>query len=305
MKKNKIKKYTVSIGIPAYNEESNITYLLSDLLRQKGRGFSIKEIIVSSDGSQDKTVEKVSSFQNKIVSVIDNYRRSGIAARLNQLVKLSTSDILVILNADISIQDSLFIEKLINPIVQKRADLTSCPIQELPAQNFFEHILAVSMKIKHRIFKHIRQGNNVFTCHGPARAFSKKIYKKIHFPSSIGEDAYSYLFCIYYGYTYEYVTKAHVLYKLPTNLLDHQKQSERFFYSKIQMEKLFGEKFVKTQYHIPFTYIIESFIYFAIKNPIKIFSYLLILVFLKIKPISLSTMKEEWDISNSSKVLRA
>jgi len=53
------KLITVSIGIPAYNEEANIGKLLSSLIKQKEAGFIIKEIIVVSDQSTDKTDEIV------------------------------------------------------------------------------------------------------------------------------------------------------------------------------------------------------------------------------------------------------
>ena len=50
------KKLTVTIGIPAYNEEANVRNLLVSLLAQKETNFKLQEIIVVSDGSTDKTV---------------------------------------------------------------------------------------------------------------------------------------------------------------------------------------------------------------------------------------------------------
>ena len=61
MKKHK--KLTVTIGIPAYNEEKNIGRLLRALLRQKTNGLSIKKIIVISDASTDKTSQIVRGFK--------------------------------------------------------------------------------------------------------------------------------------------------------------------------------------------------------------------------------------------------
>ena len=50
-------KPTIEIGIPALNEEANIGYLIESLLKQDKSGYELKRILVSSDGSTDRTVE--------------------------------------------------------------------------------------------------------------------------------------------------------------------------------------------------------------------------------------------------------
>lgn len=49
-----MKKLSVSVGIPAYNEEQNIASLIFGILKQKVNNITLKEIIVISDGSTDK-----------------------------------------------------------------------------------------------------------------------------------------------------------------------------------------------------------------------------------------------------------
>ncbi len=49
----------ISVGVIAYNEENNIANLLDSLLKQSAR---IKEIVVVSSGSTDKTNEIVKEF---------------------------------------------------------------------------------------------------------------------------------------------------------------------------------------------------------------------------------------------------
>jgi len=55
----------VSIGVMAYNEERNIDNLLNTLLNQRTNKINIKEIIVISSGSTDKTNEIVQRFSKK------------------------------------------------------------------------------------------------------------------------------------------------------------------------------------------------------------------------------------------------
>lgn len=298
-----MKKTKVCIGIPAYNEEMNIGYLLQNLLRQQADDFVLDEIIVSSDGSDDRTTEIVKSFNNNKIKIIDNKEREGTGFRQNQIFKFANADILVLLNADISIEDMFVLKKLIKPVLSEDADLTSCLIKELAAKNFFEKALSVGMDIKTRIFGTYKGGDNVYTCHGPVRAFSKRLYKKINFKNSIGEDAFSYLFCLYHGYKYVYVKDAEVFYKLPSHILDHQKQSQRFLYSKKIMANIFGEDFISLYYHIPLTNFLEAFLYYFIKNPLFTLVYVLIVTFLRIKCLFLKDPKDAWDISLSSKNL--
>jgi len=123
---NKIKQTAITIGIPALNEEFNIGALLDSLLKQKQEGFCIKKIIISSDGSTDNTVSIVNSYKDRRVKVIDNKVRKGVAVRQNQLIDHANTDILVLLDADITVADPKFLKKLIAPIKAGKADLCSC-----------------------------------------------------------------------------------------------------------------------------------------------------------------------------------
>ncbi len=55
----------ISIGICAYNEEKNIGNLLKRLISIKPKKANIKEIIIVSDGSIDKTNEIIKNFQKR------------------------------------------------------------------------------------------------------------------------------------------------------------------------------------------------------------------------------------------------
>ena len=71
------KKPTVTIGIPAYNEEANIKNLLDSILSQIQNNFIIDEIIVVSDGSSDKTADIVRSLNNSLINLIEDKERLG------------------------------------------------------------------------------------------------------------------------------------------------------------------------------------------------------------------------------------
>lgn len=293
---------TVTVGIPAFNEEANILSLISSLLKQKKDKFRLKEILISSDGSEDKTVDLIKGIKSPIVRVIDNKSRKGQAERQNQIIKQTDSDVLVLLNADILIKDKNFLEKLILPIIKNKADLTSARIVELIPRKFLEKVLAVSMDFKRVMFESFNKGNNIYTCHGRARGFSRRLYKKIRFKDSVGEDAYSYLYCYKSGFPYTYVKSAEVYYKLPDNFADHKKQSIRFLKSQNELFEEFGGM-VNKSYKLPKKAIVKGLIIYTFKNPIKLFIYLIILNLMRLKAKFEEKTSNTWEISTSSKKL--
>jgi glycosyltransferase involved in cell wall biosynthesis len=215
--------HTITVGIPVYNEGLNIERLLKSIYLQKSKKIRIREIIVTSDGSSDDTVEKaVHSAQKSIkLIVIDNKDRKGISRGLNQIIKRSRTDVLVTLDGDIQIRDSFFIEKLVEPIISGKADFTSSATAELKPVSSVAKALAVSMKIKRGLFSSFADGNNLYTCFGLARGYSKKFYQRLNFKVSVGNDMYSYLSCLSLGLTFVHAKKATAYYRVPETFIDN------------------------------------------------------------------------------------
>lgn len=297
------KKPTVTIGIPAYNEEANIGFLLKDLMDQKNDNYKLEKIIVSSDGSTDNTVRVVKRFDNKKIKVIVGRTRRGNANSQNKIIKHSRSAVLVLLNADIRIRDRHFLQKLIEPISRGNVDLAAAFLQEVTPSNFFEKMLSVSVQLKKDVFEKYKSGNNLHTCHGVARALSRRFYKQLKFRTSFGEDAYTYLFCIWLNYQYRFVKRAVVYYKLPDNLLDHQRQSMRYFQSKEKFFEEFGEDFVRKHYYLPINLLLKALFYFVMRYPAYTILYLIVLGYMKVKSKLEVKIKDNWEIAQSTKKL--
>jgi len=298
--KNKI--ITVTIGIPAYNEEKNIGNLLFSILNQTQSVYSVDKIIVASDGSTDETVRIVKNIRNPLVKVIENSERKGKPHRLNQLIKNTNSDVLVILDADILLQDQLFLEKLIKPIIKYGAELTSAAIEELEPKTFIQKILKASMGFKKNIFENYNRGNNLYTCHGRARAFSRKLYDSIDFGNIVADDAFSYLFCKIKNYKYYFAKDAKIFYKLPETFADHEKQSVRFFKAYRDLSYRFSSKIIKSEYYISKNIVIHSLLQTVYKHPI-ILLYFPLASYIKIKSLFVNSQTPKWNISKSSKLI--
>lgn len=296
-------KKTVTIGIPAFNEEANIVHILDDIFMQKSEGFLLEKVIVASDKSTDRTDDLVKSYKNKKVELITSKKREGQAERQNDIFKKSTSDILVLLNADIKITDPLFIKKLITPLLFKSIDLTSSFPLPLPATGFIEKILYTSVTMKTNLFESFNSGQNIYTCHGRARAFSKSLYKKLKFKHSVGEDAYSYMYALTNGFKYKNVTNAKIYYKLPANFADHKNQSARFIKTKNLLIKSFGQRAVDREFALPMLLALKSMVRAFLKSPFSVLLYVIVFTFLKLGTIKSDSIKNTWDISASSKKL--
>lgn len=295
---------TVSVCIPIYNENENIIRLIDDILGQKQPNFTISEIIIADDGSTDNTVKNIKRLKNPKIKIISNKIREGLAARQNQLFKHATGDFLIILHADISIKDTYLFSKLLNPIMQNKADLVSGDLREISASSFINTILKMSQDYKREVFSAINNGDNFYTCHGPVRAFSKRLYQKINFKDSIGEDMYSYLYCKKNQFSYYFAKNAIVYYRQPNNLLDHEKQSVRFFRSLALMKKEFGKEFVSTYTKWPVSLLLSTGFKFFWQHPLYFCTYGLLTFYMSLKSKTLLIPNTNlWQIADSSKKL--
>jgi glycosyltransferase involved in cell wall biosynthesis len=295
---------TVTIGMPAYNEEANIAFLLEDIFHQKEDGFVLEKIVVASDGSDDKTAQIVREFSDERIVFMDDGLRKGSAVRQNEIIEQCTSDVLVLLNADVALSGDDFLAQIVRPIIADRADLVSARVGIIQPSTLMERILEVSVRIKEAMFESINNGSTIYTCVGTARAFSHRMYTKFRFQGSVGEDAYSYLFCLSNKFMYAYAREAVVLIKLPDTFRDHMKQSERFFHSRERFYKYFGEAFVKKEYDLPKKNILIGIRSIKLKDLGYVGLYAIVVVMMRIKSFFGKSGGDLWEISKSSKVLR-
>lgn len=299
------RKPTVSIGIPAYNEEANIGVLVDLLLKQVQDTFALDKIIVSSDDSNDNTVKIVEGFNNDKVFALDNKDRRGCTYRQTQIVKLIDSDVFIRLDADTQPKDDRFIQKLIKPILEDGADVTSAALEEIPGETFFEQILGVGNELKRRMFESYNEGVNIYTCHGAARAFSRRFYKQFDPGTIVPEDAYSYLCCVTKGLKYRFAKDAVARYRLPTSYRDHKKQGMRFRTTRRELYEEFDEGFVSGHYRYPWRIAAKAIVSVGLKRPIHTFLYIWLTAYVKARSFFANQSSQGvWETSESTKVLR-
>ena len=85
----------ISVVIPTYNNEKTIHVALESIMNQT---MSDIEIIVVNDGSSDNTCKLISSISG--IKIIEHNANRGYGASLKEAIKKSTSEFIMIIDAD-------------------------------------------------------------------------------------------------------------------------------------------------------------------------------------------------------------
>ncbi len=292
---------TVTIGIPAFNEEANIGELITCLLKQKLNNVTLTNIIIRSDGSTDKTEEIVRKFKSKKIKLMTG-KRLGLAGNQNEIIKKVTTDYLILLNGDILPKNSNFVSDVLAQAIKETTDLGGIKCVPTTPITFVEKVLNFSVMYKDNVYGKLAGGDNWYTCRGAARIFSKKFYKTFKFKDGINEDSYSYLFCKSGGFKYSFIKSTEIFYKLPETVQDHVKQGVRYFSSVNSLRNDFGKDFLQATYAWPY----GSFLFEGVKafftNPVLTVGYLGLLGYTKIAQLfTRHESKGFWQTSASTR----
>ncbi len=108
----------VSCIIPAYNEEKRIENVLESVYQHP----LIDELVVIDDASKDNTSEVVKKYKD--ITFIKNEKNLGKSKTIVVGVKASKNDILFFLDADLIGITKENISDLIEPVIDKKADIS-------------------------------------------------------------------------------------------------------------------------------------------------------------------------------------
>jgi len=300
------KKPTVTVALSALNEERNIKAFLNSILSQIDKKFILRNIWVYSDGSTDKTVEIVRSIKSKKIEVKVFKNRMGKTYRLNQIYSSLKTDILVQSDADVVFANPLVIENIIQPFINdKEVGMVCGHSQPLPGITFTEKAVNCSWEVNSKLRKFVRKGNNMFSVDGRILGYRKKFIKTVKIPpETIGNDRYSYYFCINKGYKIIYVPSAIALYRSPKNLKDQIKQNTRFFAIPIAMKRYFPPELINKEERIPSFFKRKLMIMQFLKHPIMCAYIFIINKYCYLKANSaVNYLTAKWPVANSTKQL--
>jgi glycosyltransferase involved in cell wall biosynthesis len=130
---------TVSIGIPSYNEESNIKTILESVLHSNLHSINLSEIIISDD-STDNTPNIVNQFMknhSKKIIFLHNDKRRGAGNAWNDIIRNATGEIIVLYDADVKPNPNCTLElinKINNNVGICASNPRAIPSKGIPAQ---------------------------------------------------------------------------------------------------------------------------------------------------------------------------
>lgn len=109
---------TLSVLIPAYNEEGSIAQILEKVLAEP----TPKEIVVVDDGSKDRTAEIVAGFADRGVRLIRHERNSGKGAAIHTALRHARGRFVIIQDADLEYDPNDF-PAILAPLLAGRSDV--------------------------------------------------------------------------------------------------------------------------------------------------------------------------------------
>lgn len=293
-----MKNITLSIGIPAYNEEANIKRLLLAILAQKEKGFVLKEILVVSDGSSDRTVEKAKEIKDKRIKIVDDKKRLGKSERMNHIFSMFKGEVLFLIDADVTFNDPLMFSNIFHSVVFSKAGVVSLNVTPLAGENFFERAINYSVAIQTELRRIWNNGENYLAFKGAFLALDGKFARRVSLPKNlINNDAYLYFKAFKRGYHPVYLPDIVVYYKSPSTFADHLKQSSRFQSSEKELSQYVNIN--PQEYVMPKMLLITLIIKYFFQNPLLFLGYIVIAVVTKVK--RQRHLASRWSIASSTK----
>jgi glycosyltransferase involved in cell wall biosynthesis len=301
----KPKKISLTVAIPAFNEEANIANVLVSLIKQKQTNFSLKEICVYSDGSTDKTVEIVKKLKKTyhIIKIIESYDRKGKNFRLNQIFLENSSEIVAIVDADIGILGNDFLVNLAKVLIaDSQAQMVVAHQKLLKPDNFMGKLMYYSYLNWDFVRLGVPNQDHVQNFYGAATAYKKSFARSLHIPPGVKEERlYIYLMAKKQsGFRYTFAST--IVYYPVSTWEDFMKLSRRSFGTNdAKLNKIFKFE-TSTATIIPREYRIRGYLKSLIRSPFYAALSLGLNLFIsRLRPKNKIVSSSLWEITKSNK----
>jgi glycosyltransferase involved in cell wall biosynthesis len=241
---------TVSIGIPSFNEEANISRLLHSIIKLNNPGlqpghpnsgkedsgttngnnppssttFEITEVIISDDSSDDtsRIVKQIAAANPSLdIRLLHHETRRGVSAAWNEIFRESRGEIIVLYDADIII-DADATAYLIESM---KGNIGLCASNPKPLLLKTSIVARASRFVAHWLGSVRNERLSQYTVMGRALSISSKAAKRIVIPENvIALDLYLQCKVLEQGLGVLYKDNAVVYFKPPDNMLDFSSQ---------------------------------------------------------------------------------
>lgn len=278
-------KPTVTVAIPAYNEEKSILKILESIYLQKRRNYTLSDVKVYSDGSTDSMVSLIKS-NLKAVIVVDSKINIGKNRRINQIMKENSSDILIQADADIKLSNDSVFDNLVEPLAKNSKIGISCAYHLASKPKYFvERLAYFGFKVWDNARISLGKKGVRYYCEGGLRAFSNKFTKEFRIPlvRGVSEDSYSFYWAVKNEHKVVVNKVAKVYIDLPANYSDYARQMKRFLSDPVNVTEAFGKDLTHKYETMNSLIKIRALIAEFMKSPFTGMGYILLQLLVKLQ----------------------
>jgi len=165
-------KHSLSILIPAFNEEATIAKTLESIFDSDYK--FLKEVIVINDGSRDNTLKIVKSLQKKYSKlVVINKKNSGKADSLNYALKYVRGDFVAIIDAD-SYPDKQAFSKMMGYFDDTKVGAVTAACTPINRETFLGRLQSIEYKVIAFTRKLLEFIDSIYVAPGSLSVYRKK-----------------------------------------------------------------------------------------------------------------------------------
>jgi biofilm PGA synthesis N-glycosyltransferase PgaC len=220
-------KYSVSVVIPAYNEENTLKDTLEAVLKSS---YPLEEIIVVNDGSTDRTRQIAEQIaKNHPIIKIINKKNSGKADSLNQGIKISKGELIVVIDSD-SFPQPDAIGNMVGFFNDEKVAGVTSTILVRNRSKFMEKLQAMEYSAIAWTRKLLEYVDGIWVTPGPLALYRKGALEKIGMfdIKNLTEDIEIAWKLIHHGYKIRMSMPAKVTTQVPVKLKTWYKQRVRW-----------------------------------------------------------------------------
>ncbi len=238
------KKYTISVLVPAYNEEKTIENTIKSIFSS---GYPVKELIVLNDGSKDNTGNIVKKLLKKYPALkLINKENSGKGDSLNQGIKIAKGDLVAVVDADSYPANNSF-GKMIGFFDDSSVGAATCVFVPRNRNNFFEKLQVIEYNVIAFTRKLLGYVDAIYVTPGPLALYRKSALEEIggFSTKNMTEDIEATWHLAYEGYKRKMCLATYATTTVPNKFKPWYKQRRRWNIGGLQCISQYKGCFLK------------------------------------------------------------
>lgn len=240
------KNYSITILIPAYNEEDSIEETIKHVMNLDYPKNKL-EVIVVNDGSRDKTKQVVKGLLKKYSNLrLLDKKNSGKADSLNQGIKMAKGELVAVVDSD-SFPSESSLKKLVGYFDNKKIGAVTSFVSVRNTDKFFGKIQSLEYIFMGWSRKLLDFVDSVYVTNGPLSLYRKEYVVNVggFDPKSITEDIDITWNLLYHGYKTAMCLDASVSTNAPVKFKPWFRQRTRWGLGGLQVISKFKKEFFK------------------------------------------------------------